>query len=64
MADTHIRHDPAAPLHESPTGHTLQITIVLDARAANWIVQRARLEGLTPEAMAENIIESLARKHV
>jgi hypothetical protein len=62
MNELHIRHDRAAPVLEIPPGGALQITIVIAAPAADYLVRRARLEGTTPEAIAENIIEARSRK--
>lgn len=53
--------DRASPISEIQAG-PLSIAVEIDAEDAAWLVQQARLHGVTPEAIVEQLVASAARR--
>jgi hypothetical protein len=52
--------DRAAPVDEIQLGRPMTIAVNLPIEAADWIVSEARIRGITPEQVAEEILSAAA----
>lgn len=53
--------DRAAPVMEIQPG-PLSLVVEIDARDADWLVAQARMLGVTPEAVVEQLVVAAAQK--
>ena len=52
--------DRAAPVEEIQLGRPMMIAVNLPVDTADWIVSEARIRGITPEQVAEEILSGAA----